>query len=436
MEKAARRVVEKLRLHGHEAFFAGGWVRDFLLRRKPRDIDIATSALPDAVLQLFPGSVAIGAQFGVVQVRMYGRSFEVATFRSDHAYLDGRHPSSVTYSGPEEDALRRDFTVNGLFYDPIAGRLIDFVHGRRDIQRKLLRTIGDPGKRFAEDKLRMLRAVRLACELGFTIVPETWKAILELAPEILQVSWERIRDEVLKLLTGPAPDRGLDLLQQSGLLIHILPEIAAMRSIPQSPEDPASGDVFDHTRTTLAMLRRPSKVLALGALLHDSGKPSTYSVDRAECFRDHSVTGRRIAAETCRRLRMSGQEADEVADLVLGHTDFLQLREMRESALMRFLRKPNFADHLELFRANSLGSRHDLELYKFCLQKLDQYSRMPVPAPLITGEDLIRMGYQPGPVYREILQSIEDLQLEGRIKTREEALEHVKMSFPLQGNTG
>jgi tRNA nucleotidyltransferase/poly(A) polymerase len=366
-----------------------------------------------------------------VQVRMYGRGFEVATFRSDHDYLDGRHPSSVTYSGPEQDALRRDFTVNGLFYDPIAGRLIDFVHGKRDIRRKLLRTIGDARKRFAEDKLRMLRAVRLACELGFTIVPETWKVILELAPEILQVSWERIRDEALKLLMGPAPDRGLELLHESNLLVHILPEITAMRGVPQSPEDPARGDVFDHTRTTVAMLRRPSKVLALGALLHDSGKPSTYSVDRTECFKDHAAVGSRIAGEICRRLRMSGQETEEVADLVLSHMDFLQLKEMRESALIRFLRKPDFANHLELFRANSLGSRHDLELYKFCLQKLDQYSRKPAPVPLITGEDLIQMGYQPGPVYKEILQSVEDLQLEGRINTREEALEHVKLSFPL-----
>lgn len=431
MEKAARRIVEKLRLHGHEAFFAGGCVRDFLLRRKPKDIDIATSALPDAVLRLFPGSIAIGAQFGVVQVRTYGRDFEVATFRSDHPYLDGRHPSAVTYSGPEQDALRRDFTINGLFYDPVAGRLIDFVHGKSDIQTRVLRTIGDPRKRFAEDKLRMLRAVRLACELGFKVVPETWEAIQELAAEILQVSWERIRDELLKLLAGPAPDRALELLQQSGLLVQILPEIAATRGIPQSPENPECGDVFTHTRTTVAMLRRPSKVLALGALLHDSGKPSTYSVDRGECFRNHSATGSRIAKEVCRRLRMSSQETDEVADLVLSHTDFLQLKEMRESALIRFLRRPNFANHLELFRANSLSSRHDLELYKFCRQKLEQYSEKPPVAPLITGEDLIAMGYQPGPIYKEILRSVEDLQLEGRIKTREEALDRVKLSYPL-----
>jgi poly(A) polymerase len=431
MQKAARRIVEKLRLHGHEAFFAGGWVRDFLLRRKPKDIDIATSALPDEVLRLFPDSTPIGAQFGVVQVRMYGHNFDVATFRSDDAYLDGRHPSSVTYSGPEQDALRRDFAVNGLFYDPIAGRLIDFVHGKNDIQSKVLRTIGDPCKRFAEDKLRMLRAVRLACELGFTIVPETWEAIQGLAAEILQVSWERIRDESLKLLAGPAPDRGLELLQQSGLLVHILPEITAMRGIPQSPEDPSCGDVFDHTRTTVAMLRRPSKVLALAALLHDSGKPSTYSVDRGECFRNHSAIGSRIAGEICRRLRMSNQETDEVSDLVLNHMEFLQLKEMPESALIRFLRRRNFANHLELFRANSLSSRHDLELYKLCRQKLEQYSEKPLPVPLITGEDLTAMGYQPGPIYREILRSVEDLQLEGRINTREEALEHVKLSYPL-----
>jgi poly(A) polymerase len=431
MEKAARRIVEKLRLHGHEAFFAGGWVRDFLLRRKPKDVDIATSALPEAVLHLFPRSTAIGAQFGVVQVHVYGRDFEVATFRSDSAYLDGRHPSSVTYSGPQQDALRRDFTINGLFYDPIAGRVIDFVRGKNDLQGKRLRTIGDPRQRFAEDKLRMLRAVRLACELGFTIVPETWQAIVELAPGILQVSWERIRDEALKLLTGPAPDRGLELLEQSGLLAQILPEIAAMRGVPQSPGDPACGDVLDHTRKTLALLRKPSKVLALGALLHDSGKPSTYSAGEGECFKNHSAAGSKIADEVCQRLRMSNQETDEVTDLVLSHPDFLQAMEMRESTLIRFLRKPGFAAHLELLRANSLTSGRDLKLYKFCLEKLEQYSQKPAAAPLVNGEDLIKMGYEPGPVYKEILRSVEDLQLEGRIRTREEALAYVKQSYPL-----
>lgn len=431
MEKSARRIVEKLRLHGHEAFFAGGWVRDFLLRRKPKDVDIATSAPPDAVLRLFPRSTAIGAQFGVVQVHMYGRDFEVATFRSDHAYLDGRHPSSVTYSGPEQDALRRDFTINGLFYDPIGGRVIDFVHGKNDLQGKRLRTIGEPRLRFAEDKLRMLRAARLACELGFTIVPETFGAIVELAPGILQVSWERIRDEVLKLLTGPAPDRGLELLEQSGLLAHILPEIAATRGISQSAANPARGDVLDHTRKTLALLRRPSKVLALGALLHDSGKPSTYSADPGECFKDHAAAGSRIAEEVCRRLRMSNQETDETTDLVSNHTEFLRAAEMRESALIRFLRNPGFAAHLELFRANSLGSGHDLKLYRLWLEKLKQYSPVLSAVPLINGGDLIRMGYEPGPVYKEILRSVEDLQLEGRIHTREEALSYVKQSYPL-----
>ncbi|HYK88770.1 MAG TPA: CCA tRNA nucleotidyltransferase, partial [Acidobacteriota bacterium] len=258
MQKAARRIVEKLRLHGHEAFFAGGWVRDFLLRRPARDIDIATSAHPDEVLRLFRHATAIGAQFGVVQVRSYRRPFEVATFRSEGAYLDGRHPSSVAYSGPREDALRRDFTINGLFYDPVAGKVIDFVEGRRDLRRRIIRTIGAPGQRFEEDKLRLMRAVRLACALDFQIDEETWKAIRRLAREILQVSWERVRDELIKILTGPAPDRGLELLHESGLLAHILPEVEAMRGVEQPPEFHPEGDVFVHTKLALALLRNPS----------------------------------------------------------------------------------------------------------------------------------------------------------------------------------
>jgi len=273
MQKAARRIVERLRVHEHEAFFAGGWVRDFLLRRKPKDIDIATSAPPEEVVRLFPNSTAIGAQFGVIQVHMYGRAYEVATFRSDNAYLNGRHPSSVTFSGPEQDAHRRDFTINGLFYDPAAERLIDYVHGRKDIKNRLIRTIGNPAMRFAEDKLRMLRAIRLACSLDFKIAPGTWEAIQKLAPEILQVSAERIRDELLKLLIGPTPDIGLDLLHESGLLTHVLPEVEAMRGIPQFPESASKGDVFANTKTALAMIRKPSTVLALGTLLHNIGMP-------------------------------------------------------------------------------------------------------------------------------------------------------------------
>jgi poly(A) polymerase len=435
MQKAARRIVEKLRLHGHEAFFAGGWVRDFLLRRRPKDIDIATSARPEEVLHLFPHSTAVGAKFGVIQVHMYGRTYEVATFRSDNVYLDGRHPSSVTFSGPEQDASRRDFTVNGLFYDPAADRLIDYVHGRIDIKNKLIRTIGNPGARFSEDKLRMMRAIRFACTLGFEIVPGTWEAIQKLAPEILQISGERIRDELLKLLIGPAPDKGLDLLCKSGLLIHILPEVEAMRGIPQHRKTDLEADVFSHTRMALALLHKPSALLALGTLLHDAGKPPTYSDDEKLCFEGYEKRGGKMTEVICRRLKMSNEEIDRIVDLVISHQDFFHVKEMRESALKRFLRKPKFADHMELHRVNCLSSQSDLEAYRFCRQKLEEYRDEVAAPPLLKGEDLIEMGYQPGSIFKEILRTVEDLQLEGTLRTHEEALEHVKRSFSLTDKT-
>jgi len=435
MRRAAQRIVEKLRLHGHEAFFAGGWVRDFLLRRKPKDIDIATSALPDEIARLFPNSKPVGAQFGVILVPLYGHTYEVATFRSDNAYLDGRHPVSVVFSGPEQDALRRDFTINGLFYDPVADRLIDYVHGRMDIQKKLIRTIGDPAVRFAEDKLRMLRAIRLSCSLDFRIVPETWGAMQKNAPEILQVSWERIRDELIRVFTGPAPGTGLNLLYESGLLTHILPEVAAMRGIPQSPDSMPENDIFTHTRATLAMLRKPSAVLAFGTLLHDVGKPSTYSADANSCFERHAQLGGKLSEGICRRLRMSNEEITRIVDLVSSHMDFQQASDMRESSLKRFLRNPHIVDHLELYRANCLASQKSLEIYSRCVRKLKEYQQEPEESPLIRGEDLIEMGYAPGPVFKEILRTVEDLQLEGALRTREDALRHIKASFPLPGKT-
>jgi|WetSurMetagenome_2_1015567.scaffolds.fasta_scaffold09402_2 poly(A) polymerase len=427
MRKAAQRIINKLRLHGYEAFFAGGWVRDFLLRRTPKDIDIATSARPDEVLRLFPKSRSIGAQFGVIQVLMYGHAYEVATFRSDNAYHDGRHPSSVVFSGPEEDADRRDFTINGLFYDPAGNRLIDYVLGKADIQNRLIRTIGDPFERFAEDKLRMLRALRFSCELGFAIVPETWQAIQKLAPEILQISWERIRDELIKIFTGPAPDSGLNMLHASGLLQHILPEVAAMRGIP--PEAPPGMDVFAHTQDVLARLHKPSAVLALGALLHDAGKTATYSVDTHRCFLGHAQAGAKISEEIGRRLKMSNEEIFQIADLVSTHEDFAQINEMRESGRQRLLRRPNIDGHLELFRANCLSNNRNLDAYITCVQKAEEYRQ--APAPLIKGEDLLALGYAPGPVFGEILRTVEDLQLEGILKTHEDALRHIKTAFPV-----
>lgn len=429
MERAARRIVEKLRLHGHEAFFAGGWVRDHLLRRKATDIDIATSALPEEVQRLFPNATAIGAKFGVIQVRHYGRSYEVATFRSDNAYVDGRHPSSVSFSGPRQDALRRDFTINGLFYDPVADRVIDYVQGRRDIKTKVIRTIGNPEDRFAEDKLRMLRAVRLASNLDFAVAPETWGAIKKLAPDILQVSWERIRDELFKLLTGENPGKGLDLLHESGLLKHILPEVESMCGVPYS-KDSREMDVFAHTRTALSLLRRPSSILALGTLLHDVGKTLSPPGDAQERFKDHEKLGAEISEAVCRRIRMSNEAAARVVDLVRTHMEFSRVHDMRESAFRRFLRKPDFADHLELYRVNRLSVGGDLKTYEYCLEKYREYAREPAAPPLLTGDDLVLLGHKPGPAFQEMLRAIEDLQLEGVLRTREEALEYIRAHYP------
>jgi putative nucleotidyltransferase with HDIG domain len=432
MRKAARRIVEKLRLHGHEAFLAGGWVRDFLLRRQPSDIDIATSALPEEVQRLFPKSTAVGAGFGVVQVRMYGHTYEVTTFRSDGAYLDGRHPSSVSFGGPKQDALRRDFTINGLFFDPLSERVIDYVRGRADISRRLIQTIGKPEDRFAEDKLRMMRAIRFACNLAFEIAPATWEALEHSAGEILQVSWERIRDELLKILIGPAPDRGLDLLHRSGLLRHILPEVEAMVEVQQPPEFHPEGDVFTHTSRALALLRKPPAILALGTLLHDVGKPPTFTVRERIRFDGHVEIGARMAEEICRRLRLSNEEIAGVVDLVLLHLHFMNVKEMRTSTLRRFLRKANIEQHLELHRVDCLSSHRDLEYYHFCREKLLQYrNEPPSPPPLISGRDLIELGYKPGPIFGEILEQIENLELEGILRTHEEALAYVKQNYPM-----
>ena len=407
-------------------------MRDYLLkRRRFKDIDIATSAPPDSVIQLFPGAIPIGRQFGVVQVRIYGRPYEVTTFRREGPYLDGRHPSEVTFCGPEEDARRRDFTINGMLFDPVSERVIDYVDGRSDLHRKILRTIGNAQDRFEEDRLRMMRAVRLACDLDFAVEADTWEAVKRLSLRILDVSTERIRDELLKILTGPAPDRGLALLQESGLLRAILPEVEAMRGVEQPPEFHPEGDVFVHTRLALGLLRKPSAVMAMGTLLHDVGKPPTFAVKDRIRFDGHMETGMIMAGEICRRLRMSNQETEQIVALVQHHLRFMNVMEMRKSTLTRFLRIPHFEDHLELHRVDCLSSHRDLSYYRFCMQALKELRNSPEPlSPLISGVDLIAMGYRPGPRFREILEAVEDLQIEKQLYTPEEAREYVKKTFP------
>lgn len=416
MIRAARRIVDRLRLGGYEAYFAGGWVRDFLLRRKPKDIDIATSAPPGEVRRLFPRSRAIGARFGVVQVSMYGRQFEVTTFRSDRDYLDGRRPSSVVFSGPEEDARRRDFTINGLFYDPADGRLIDYVGGRADIEHRLIRTIGRPRERFREDKLRLLRALRFACSLGFDIVPETWDAIVALAPRITEVSWERIREELAAILTGPDPGRGLELLHRSGLLTELLPEVAVLAPSPH----PRTGNLLAHASAVLSRLRGASPRLAFAALLKDVG--TVAGAGGAGDDRNRTGTVERI----CRRLKMSNEDIQAIVGLVETHTRFFQLGEMSRSGWMRLAALPDIEDHLRLLGAVLAAGSEDSSLHTEWRRRLREYRESPPSPPFVDGTDLVALGLRPGPAFREILATVRDLQLEGVLPTREEALRYLR----------
>jgi poly(A) polymerase len=360
-------------------------------------------------------------QFGVVQVLMCGKAFEVTTFRHDNEYVDGRHPTTVTFSGPKEDASRRDFTVNGLFYDPVANQVIDFVQGEDDIRTKLIKTIGDPCKRFSEDKLRLLRAIRFSCNLNFNIETETWNAIELFAKDILQVSWERIRDELIKILTGPARGTGLDLLNRSGLLRHILPEIAALSQTPDG-----EWELFNCIRKSFSLLHKPSPVLAMGTLLYFIKTPLTN--ERILSTESEKDT---IRERICRRLKFSNEETRHIVDLASSHTSFVEPDEMSKSAWMRLLQKPNIDDHLELLRVRLLGSGKSTKLYTHWRQKLEGYRRMPKIHPLVNGEDLTQLGHLPGPLYKEILRTIEDLQLEGALKTRKDALAYIREHYPV-----
>ena len=400
MRKAADGIVAKLRRCGYDAFFAGGWVRDFLLGRRAKDIDIATNALPETIQELFPSSRAIGAAFGVVQVWRYGHAFEVATFRCDHDYRDGRHPEKVTFSTAEVDASRRDFTINGLFYDPMAKRLIDYIGGHDDLRQKIIRAIGDASRRFAEDKLRMLRAIRFACELGFSIERETWNAVRHHSSDIFAVSRERIRDEFLKVITGPDPGRGLDLLLESGLLTRILPEIARSQN----------ETVYTAARDTISSLSRPSPSLAMGALMYRFGTP--------------------VEIESiCRRLKMSNEEIARTVDMVSSRDVFDNPDAVPKSTRIRMLRKPNPNDHLQLLRACLLADRQSLARYSRWRRELKAWRQSPPPLPLIDGDALIALGCKPGPIFREILQAVEDLQYEGVLTTRPEALRYVRSHY-------
>src|SRR5579863_987500 len=442
-------IIETLRQHGFQAYLAGGCVRDLLLTREPADYDVATSATPTQVMEIFPETYAVGAQFGVVLVplpqseeqrgsgeekRSETKAVEVATFRSDVSYSDGRHPDEVRFSeDPQEDIARRDFTINGMMLDPLSGEVLDFVGGQKDLAAGVIRAIGDPERRFAEDKLRMLRAVRFAARFEYTIEAETVGAIKRLAHEIHVVSRERVRDELTKMLVEGNARRAFLLLDEGGLLKEVLPEISAMKGVEQPPEFHPEGDVFVHTLLLLENLPHPCPAtLGWGALLHDVGKPATFRVapDRIR-FDGHVEVGVKIAEEICGRLRFSNDDTAQILALVDNHMRFGHVTRMKESTFKKFLRMPGFEEHLALHRADSLASHGNLSTYELIRHKL---AEIPVekisPPALISGDDLIAAGYTPGPRFREILEAVEDAQLEGRLSSREAALEFVGRDFP------
>jgi poly(A) polymerase len=461
LRQSAEAIIRTLRERGYQALLVGGCVRDLLLGREPADYDVTTDAVPDEVMRIFPEAYAVGAQFGVVLVPVKGSAgqppsqgmerspdaahvevaqIEVATFRSDISYSDGRHPDQVRFSkSPREDVERRDFTINGMLLDPfidgpIAKQVLDYVGGQEDLQAGIIRTIGDPELRFAEDKLRMLRAVRFAARFGFVIEPATMGAIQKLAPGIHQVSRERVRDELTRMLTeGRARDAFL-LLDKSGLLQEVLPEISAMNGVQQPPQFHPEGDVFVHTLLLLQNLPHPCpSALAWGALLHDVGKPATFRVapDRIR-FDNHVAVGVKIAEEICRRLRFSNDDTAQILALIDNHMRFADAPRMKDSTFKRFVRQPRFAEHLELHKLDCLASHGDLDSYRFTRERIASIPPEAIrPSSLISGDDLIAAGFEPGPRFKEILSEVEDAQLDGRLTSKESAIDYVRQHFPV-----
>ena len=435
----AKAVVRRLREEGFEAFFAGGCVRDLLLGHEPQDYDVATSAPASRVEKLFARTVAVGIQFGVVKVLGEGTGVEVATFRSDGAYVDHRRPVEVHFSDARGDALRRDFTINGMFLDPFSGEVIDYVGGRADLESGCLRAIGDPEARFAEDRLRLLRAIRFAARFNFEIDPRTWESLAASAPRIVEIAWERIGDEVVKIL-GAGAARGFALLEHSGLLGAILPEIAAMRGVAQSPEHHPEGDVFVHTLRCLEKLDSSDHdgALALAVLLHDVGKPPTSQCDAQGKihFYGHCEVGAEMSREICQRLRRSRALTERVVWLVGNHLRHVQAPQMRTAKLKRFLAEEEIDSLLELVRIDALSGSGDLSLWRFCVDKAATLSREELrPVPLLRGRDLLELGFRPGPAFAEILDCALDAQLEGAFTTSEEARAWAQKEFSPEGES-
>ena len=428
---AAVEIIGKLQEEGHIAYLAGGCVRDMLRGEIPKDYDIATSALPQQITTIFSKTREVGVHFGVVIVIKENQAFDVATFRNDGSYKDGRHPEEVTFSTPEEDTARRDFTINGIFFDPISQKYIDFVDGRSDIEKKVVRAIGDPDLRFQEDHLRLLRAVRFAARFNYEIEEKTWKSIKLNASGISKISKERVRDELTKILLNENRVLGFDLLVNSGLMEHIIPEFLQLKGCEQPSQFHPEGDVFVHTRLMLSLLNdNPSIELVLSVLLHDIGKPATYSFDEAADrirFNGHDKLGAEMSNQILRDLKFSNSIIEDVVQMVANHMTFKDVQKMRQSKLKRFMSRSTFSDEKELHRVDCLGSWGGLDNYDFLNEKMIEFANEPIiPAPLLTGKDLIEFGWAPGPNLGETLNSVQDLQLEGTLNSKEEALEWVK----------
>jgi len=435
--EVANSICETLQRSGYQALLVGGCVRDLLLGREPADYDVTTDATPVEVAGVFPESVAVGAQFGVILVPRDSWKVEVATFRSDLGYSDGRHPDRVVYSKtPQEDVQRRDFTINGLLMRHNNEEVLDYVGGQSDLKAGIIRAIGEPDRRFAEDKLRMMRAVRFAARFGFEIETETFRAIRRHVKETQQVSPERLREELTKMLTEGAARRAFELLDDTWLLGQVLPEIAAMKGVDQPPEFHPEGDVWIHTRMMIEGLPKgASSTLAWGVLLHDVGKPPTFQ-STAETgdqirFNNHVEVGVRMAEAICRRFRFSNEETEQIVALVANHMKFGAVEEMKKSTLKRFVRQPHFEEHLALHRLDCLSSHRNLDSHNFVQRFLaDTPPEQVRPDRLLGGDDLQEMGYKPGPLFAEILKAVEDAQLEGTLKSREDAVKHVRKNFP------
>ncbi len=426
----ARELVRHLRDHGYQALLAGGCVRDHLLGVPAKDFDIATDARPDDTLRLFPGSIPIGKAFGVILVKGAHADYEVATFRKDAGYEDGRRPVSVTFSSDREDAQRRDFTINGMFLDPLSDEVIDYVDGRSDLTAHIIRAIGDPALRFGEDYLRMLRAVRFASVFGFRIEPQTFEALQANAGAIVNISAERVQQELSRILCeSPRPGDAVTLLDQAGLLRPILPEVADLKGVEQPPQFHPEGDVFVHTMLMLNLMKDPSRPLAYSVLLHDIGKPSTFRIgpDRQGGtrirFDGHDQAGAVMAEAVLARLRLPRRESEAIVHCVRNHMKFMHVPDMRSSTLRKLIGAPTFPVELELHRLDCLGSHGDLSTYEFLLDEQKRLAAEPVlPDPWITGRDLIRLGMKEGPAIGRILKLAYEQQLEGAVSSREELL--------------